>query len=76
MRLLKVDTALLSPGLIDVTHIVLRQDAEFFGPLLQVIRACYATLQFVQSDQVIISEDVAKALNVQRGDTIRYIKAK
>jgi succinylglutamic semialdehyde dehydrogenase len=38
MRLLKVDTALLSPGLIDVTHIVLRQDAEFFGPLLQVIR--------------------------------------
>jgi arginine N-succinyltransferase len=39
-------------------------------------RACYATLQFVQSDQVIISEDVGQALNVQRGDTIRYIKAK
>lgn len=38
MRLLKVDTALLSPGLIDVTHIPVRQDSEFFGPLLQVIR--------------------------------------
>ena len=29
---------LLTPGLIDVTHVQDRADAEFFGPLLQVIR--------------------------------------
>jgi succinylglutamic semialdehyde dehydrogenase len=29
--------ALLTPGLIDVTHIPNRPDAEFFGPLLQLI---------------------------------------
>lgn len=38
MKLLKVDTALLSPGLIDVTNIRTRPDEEFFGPLLQLIR--------------------------------------
>lgn len=34
----KEGTALLSPGLIDVTSIKDRQDEEVFGPLLQVIR--------------------------------------
>lgn len=29
---------LLSPGIIDVTHVAHRVDAEWFGPLLQVIR--------------------------------------
>jgi len=38
MRLLQLDSGLLSPGLIDVTHISNRQDQEFFGPLLQLIR--------------------------------------
>lgn len=38
MHLLKVDTALLSPGIIDVTEIPIKQDVEFFGPLLQLIR--------------------------------------
>lgn len=38
MRLMKVDTALLSPGLIDVTDIRNRPDEEIFGPLLQLIR--------------------------------------
>jgi succinylglutamic semialdehyde dehydrogenase len=30
--------ALLTPGIIDVTAVAERQDEEFFGPLLQVIR--------------------------------------
>jgi len=30
--------ALLSPGLIDVTHVGNRRDAEIFGPILQVMR--------------------------------------
>lgn len=34
----KEDTALISPGLIDVTAVKNRQDEEVFGPLLQVIR--------------------------------------
>lgn len=38
MQLLKPDTALLSPGLIDVTAIKNRADSEIFGPLLQLIR--------------------------------------
>jgi succinylglutamic semialdehyde dehydrogenase len=38
MHLLQRDTALLSPGLIDVTPILHRPDEEIFGPLLQVIR--------------------------------------
>lgn len=38
MHLRKIDTALLSPGLIDVTNIHHRPDEEIFGPLLQVIR--------------------------------------
>jgi len=38
MHLLQVDTALLSPGLIDVTLVKNRPDEEIFGPLLQVIR--------------------------------------
>lgn len=37
-HLLKVDTALISPGLIDVTDVRNRPDEEIFGPLLQVIR--------------------------------------
>ena len=31
-------SALLTPGIIDVTHVSERSDDEFFGPLLQVIR--------------------------------------
>ncbi|MFP3517181.1 succinylglutamate-semialdehyde dehydrogenase [Pseudomonas sp. SIMBA_077] len=31
-------SALLTPGIIDVTHVCERSDDEFFGPLLQVIR--------------------------------------
>lgn len=38
MRLLKIDTGLLSPGLIDVTHVQRRADEEIFGPLLQMIQ--------------------------------------
>lgn len=37
-RLQEENTALLSPGLIDVTSISNRSDAEVFGPLLQLIR--------------------------------------
>lgn len=37
MHLLKPDTALLSPGLMDVTHIPKRVDEEIFGPFLQLI---------------------------------------
>lgn len=36
-------------------------------------RACYASLKFMGNDQVIISKDVAQALNVECGDLIRYI---
>jgi succinylglutamic semialdehyde dehydrogenase len=35
---LRPNTGLLSPGLIDVTRVASREDAEIFGPLLQVIR--------------------------------------
>lgn len=38
MRLLKVDTALLSPGLMDVSNVSGRLDEEYFGPFLQLIR--------------------------------------
>jgi len=38
LRLLKPNTGLLQPGIIDVTRIKDRGDHEFFGPLLQVIR--------------------------------------
>lgn len=38
MRLLKLDSALLSPGLMDVTKVLNRPDEELFGPFLQVIR--------------------------------------
>lgn len=38
MKLMKVDTAFLSPGLIDVTTVRNRPDEEFFGPIMQVIR--------------------------------------
>jgi succinylglutamic semialdehyde dehydrogenase len=38
MHLLKVDSALLSPGLMDVTEIENRSDEEIFGPFLQLIR--------------------------------------
>lgn len=37
MHLLKLDTALVSPALIDVTGIKNRLDEEIFGPLLQLI---------------------------------------
>nr|MDT0251602.1 aldehyde dehydrogenase family protein [Endozoicomonas sp.] len=35
---LKAGTGLISPGIIDVTAIKERQDEEYFGPLLQLIR--------------------------------------
>lgn len=38
MHLLKVDSALLSPGLIDITSIANKADEEIFGPLLRLIR--------------------------------------
>jgi len=38
MRTLRGRTTLLSPGIIDVTAVADRADAEWFGPLLQVIR--------------------------------------
>jgi succinylglutamic semialdehyde dehydrogenase len=38
MRRLREGTGLLTPGLIDVTHVADRGDEEFFGPLLQLIR--------------------------------------
>lgn len=38
MRRLKPGTGLLSPALLDVTPLPGRDDEEFFGPLLQVIR--------------------------------------
>lgn len=37
-RLLKKDSCLLTPGLIDVTYVEKREDEEIFGPLLQIIR--------------------------------------
>jgi succinylglutamic semialdehyde dehydrogenase len=37
-RLLRAGTGLVSPGLIDVTAVKVREDREVFGPLLQVIR--------------------------------------
>lgn len=38
LQRIKPNTALLSPGLIDVTAIKNREDGEIFGPLLQIIR--------------------------------------
>jgi len=38
MQTLQPNSALLSPGLIDVTKIKEREDEEIFGPLLQIIR--------------------------------------
>ena len=38
MKSLEVGTALLSPGIIDVTAVTDLPDEEYFGPLLQVIR--------------------------------------
>lgn len=37
MHAKKVDTSLLSPGLMDVTNISMRLDEEIFGPFLQLI---------------------------------------
>jgi len=38
MQRLKDDLPFLCPGIIDVTDVAVREDTEFFGPLLQVIR--------------------------------------
>lgn len=38
MHLQKIDTALLSPGIMDVTRVAQRPDEEIFGPFLQIIR--------------------------------------
>lgn len=43
MRLLTAGSALLSPGILDVTEVKNRPDEEYFGPLLSVIR--YDTLE-------------------------------
>ncbi|MBA3958517.1 MAG: succinylglutamate-semialdehyde dehydrogenase [Parachlamydiaceae bacterium] len=37
MHLLKLNTSLMSPGLMDVTHVALHVDEEVFGPFLQLI---------------------------------------
>lgn len=39
-------------------------------------RACYGTLRKVSDHSIVLSEDVAKALRVQPGDSVRYIQAK
>lgn len=38
LKHLQVGTGLVSPGIIDVTHVKNLADEEFFGPLLQIIR--------------------------------------
>lgn len=38
VKLLKKNTGLLTPGILDVTRVNKRKDEEIFGPLLQVIR--------------------------------------
>ncbi len=38
LKQLKPGTGLLQPGILDVTDVKKREDSEFFGPLLQVIR--------------------------------------
>lgn len=38
MTQVRADTALLTPGIVDVTAVRERPDEEFFGPLLQVVR--------------------------------------
>lgn len=38
MQRLKDDLPFVTPGILDVTHVSEREDNEFFGPLLQVIR--------------------------------------
>lgn len=51
MKALKMDSALLSPGLIDVTRIAQRIDEEFFGPLLQVIRVADFDEAIIEANQ-------------------------
>jgi len=38
MRQIKENSPLLTPGIMDVTHVTHRSDEEYFGPFLQVIR--------------------------------------
>ena len=38
MKLIKAGTALLSPGILDVSHVPALADEEYFGPLLQITR--------------------------------------
>ena len=38
MTQLEEGTALLSPGIIDITHVLQHPDEEYFGPLLTVVR--------------------------------------
>lgn len=38
MRLLAPNTGLVTPGILDVTAVEGREDTEYFGPLLQVVR--------------------------------------
>ena len=38
MNLIKAGTALLSPGILDVSHVSALADEEYFGPLLQITR--------------------------------------
>lgn len=38
MRQLQEDTGLLTPAILDVTHVATHEDEEIFGPLLQVMR--------------------------------------
>lgn len=51
MRRLRENTALLSPGLIDVTRVSDLPDEENFGPLLQVVRVSSLDAAIAQANQ-------------------------
>ena len=51
MTIKKVDSALLSPGLIDVTRVAQRLDEEFFGPLLQLVRVANFDEAIIEANQ-------------------------
>ncbi len=36
-------------------------------------RACYGKVQFIEKDLIVVPEDIAKALDVKKGDLIRYV---
>lgn len=67
MRQLQKNIPLVSPGIIDVTHVSERKDEELFGPLLQVIRVPSFEAALVEANAThyglvasLISEDKAQ----------------